>query len=417
TATNSAGSASATSMPTAAVQPAPQPPQNTGAPTITGTASQGNTLTASNGTWSGYPAPTYGYQWQDCDQNGQNCKAISGATSQTYTLTSADVGATVQVVVTATNSAGSASASSAATPVVQPTPVAPQNTAAPSVSGSATEGQVLSAGNGTWTGTPAPSYSFQWQRCNSSGTGCAAISGATATSYTVLSADVASTLAVAVTAANSAGSATATSSATPVVRSAAGPLTSLLDDFNRPNNSGPPGPNWSHMPVSSSSSTNDLYITGGQVTGYAGSNGDYWNPQSYGPNSEVWVTVARKPTVDNDPVVLGLRFQNPGLSTASGYQAYYVYHSGQPDSWRISVRVNGVTKAILANGTGPTLNAGDEILFRAIGTTLELWRLSGGTWTKILNTTDSTITGAGYLNLSARDSAVRLANFGGGTLP
>jgi hypothetical protein len=74
--------------------------------------------------------------------------------------------------------------------------------------------------------------------------------------------------------------------------------------------------------ASSTAASNNLLITGQQVTGTAGSNADYWNAQQFGPGSEVWVTVATKPNVDNDPVVLGLRAQNPGLSTLSAYQMY-----------------------------------------------------------------------------------------------
>jgi hypothetical protein len=205
------------------------------------------------------------------------------------------------------------------------------------------------------------------------------------------------------------------SAASAVVVAAAGPLTPLLDNFARPNNTGPPGPNWTHMIVSSSSATNNLFITKGEVTGDAGTNADYWNPQEFGPNSEVWVTVAAKPTVDQDP--LGLRFLNPGAATASGYQAYYMYRSKQADQYKIISRVNGTTSTTLASVNGPTLNAGDQLLFRAIGPMLELWLSNAGTWTRILSAKDSTFTGAGYINLTARDGSVRLTNFGGGTLP
>ncbi len=170
------------------------------------------------------------------------------------------------------------------------------------------------------------------------------------------------------------------------------------------------------MVVSSTSSSSNLYITNQQATGKPGSNADFWNPQAYGPNSEVWVTVAVKPTLDQDPVVLGLRFQNPEASTASGYQAYYVYRSNQADQYKLVRRTNGVSTT-LASATGPTLNPGDELLFRALGTTLELWRLDAGTWTRILSTSDATYQSAGYLILTERDNTVRLANFGGGTLP
>jgi hypothetical protein len=93
-------------------------PQNTAAPTIGGTAEVGQTLTANNGTWSSDTTPTFAYQWQSCDTQGNNCASIAGATSQTYTVRSTDVGKTLRVVVTATNPSGASSATSAQTAVV-----------------------------------------------------------------------------------------------------------------------------------------------------------------------------------------------------------------------------------------------------------------------------------------------------------
>ena len=73
-------------------------PVNTVAPAVTGTATFGQTLTTTNGTWTGAPAPTFTYQWQRVTTN------ISGATSSTYVLVAADVGNTIRCVVKATNS-------------------------------------------------------------------------------------------------------------------------------------------------------------------------------------------------------------------------------------------------------------------------------------------------------------------------
>ena len=103
----------------------PTPPVNTSPPIISGTPQDGQTLTASTGSWSGTQPITYGFQWQRCDSGGANCVVIAGATGPTYLATSVDVGRTLRVVVTATNSAGSAGATSAATTVVQATSTQP----------------------------------------------------------------------------------------------------------------------------------------------------------------------------------------------------------------------------------------------------------------------------------------------------
>jgi len=98
-------------------------PTNSAAPTISGTPQVGQALTASPGTWNSQTTPTFAYQWQRCDTAGNNCASIAGATAQTYTVQSADVNTTLRVVVTATNSSGSSSATSAQTAVVsQPGP-------------------------------------------------------------------------------------------------------------------------------------------------------------------------------------------------------------------------------------------------------------------------------------------------------
>jgi hypothetical protein len=94
---------------------AQQAPGNRTPPTIAGTPQRGSTLTAIEGTWTGRAPITFAYQWLRCGPNGQNCAAIIGATGKTYLLRQADVGRTIRVRVTATNSQGSASAQSAAT--------------------------------------------------------------------------------------------------------------------------------------------------------------------------------------------------------------------------------------------------------------------------------------------------------------
>ncbi len=223
TATNSSGSGGATSSQTAVV--AALKPSNTTLPVISGSANVGQLLSVSEGSWGGSPPFSYTYQWETCNSAGASCKKITGATASSYRLIGSQVGDTMRAIVTAANSAGSASATTEVTGVVAVG--APVNTALPAISGTARDGQTLSASSGSWAGTEPISYAYQWQRCNSAGEGCSNISGATGSTYVLGHGDVGSTLRVTVTASNPGGSASSTSAASAVVAALAPSNTAL----------------------------------------------------------------------------------------------------------------------------------------------------------------------------------------------
>ena len=171
TATNAQGSAKVLSDPSAVVG-ALNAPLNTVAPTISGTAQQGATLTAGSGSWSGSPPISYAYKWQQCDSHGASCGNIGGAVGQTYALNGSDVGHTIRVEVTATNAAGSSSAVSGSSPVIVGPGSVPANTGRPAISGTLSEGSQVTVSQGGWQGATPLSYSFGWQRCDASGNNC-----------------------------------------------------------------------------------------------------------------------------------------------------------------------------------------------------------------------------------------------------
>ncbi|HTZ62759.1 MAG TPA: 6-bladed beta-propeller [Solirubrobacteraceae bacterium] len=210
TASNPGGEASATSQPSGVV--AALAPSNTRLPTISGIERDGQTLSASTGSWEGTPPISYAYQWQSCNEEGKSCTNILGATASTYVLGHGDVGTTLRVVVTASNAAGEVSATSEASGVVEA--LKPSNTALPAISGTAEEGQTLSASTGSWEGTPPLTYTYQWQDCDGLGESCMNIADATDSSYVLQASDVGSTVRVVVTAANMGGSASSVSEAT-----------------------------------------------------------------------------------------------------------------------------------------------------------------------------------------------------------
>jgi hypothetical protein len=106
--------------------------------------------------------------------------------------------------------------------VPPPAPGPPAAVASPIVTGVARAGRVLHTNQGTWSGTLPLSYTFQWQRCDASGSDCSDISGATGANHLLGDADVGSTLRARVTATNTEGSASAVSAPTALVSAAGG---------------------------------------------------------------------------------------------------------------------------------------------------------------------------------------------------
>ena len=162
-------------------------------PVISGAAVVGSTLTTTNGTWEGTPAPTFAYQWRRGSVN------ISGATATTYTLTASDLATMITCVVTGTNASGSVNAiSNALGPVA-----AFANATLPVISGITLTGATLTTTNGTWNGTAANTYTYQWTNNGVN------ISGATSNSYVISGGDFGAMISVVVTATNPVTSASA----------------------------------------------------------------------------------------------------------------------------------------------------------------------------------------------------------------
>jgi len=98
---------------TAATQAAPA---NVDPPTITGTATVGEVLTAHNGTWDNSPTD-FRYRWLRCNSSGSGCLLLA-ADGQTYRLGQVDVGHTMRVRVTAINADGATNARSQPSDIV-----------------------------------------------------------------------------------------------------------------------------------------------------------------------------------------------------------------------------------------------------------------------------------------------------------
>jgi acid phosphatase type 7 len=384
-------------------------PSNTSVPKISGSAAQGQTLTADPGAWTGTAPISYTYQWRRCDASGGGCVDIATATGSTYSVGSDDVGSTLVVVVNASNSAGSASAPSAPTAVVSATAVAPSNTSVPKISGSAAQGQTLAADPGAWTGTAPISYTYQWRRCDASGGGCVEIATATGSTYVVGSGDVGSTLVVVVNASNGAGSASAPSAPTPVVNAISDPVIAAAGDIA-----------CSSAPLTSGSSchfgvTSDLIASDPSITDVLtlGDNqydcGDYANYLSYFdptwgrfmpklhpvPGNHEYQTAPGGTTCLPSSTVAAQGyfdyFNGPGAATGPAGnrgQGYYSYDVG---TWHLIALNSNCSQVSCAAGSPQETWLKNDLATHPAACTLAYWhhpRFSSGEHGDNLNVTD-----------------------------
>ena len=160
------------------------------APTLTGSAIVGSTLTVNVGTWNGSNIE-YSYSWF------RNEDPIWSANAATYVLTTSEEGFTVKCAVSAYNAVGEAVANTDPTAVVVYDP--PVATVDPVITGTASVGSVLSVSDGTWVGTPTITYQWQWAHTSTN------ITGANTNSYTVSAEDTNRSITCVVTATSNSG--------------------------------------------------------------------------------------------------------------------------------------------------------------------------------------------------------------------
>jgi hypothetical protein len=157
---------------------------NVSAPTLTSEDSVDQTISAANGSWSGSQPITFSYQWFACTNAvyaavttaptaappaGAGCAAISGATAQTFKLTSSQSGKHVIVQVKASNTLNGTPpvlATATKTSISNgPIRQAPTMSLAPSTSGVMHVGETASTTTGNWLGFPAPTKTYDWYIC------------------------------------------------------------------------------------------------------------------------------------------------------------------------------------------------------------------------------------------------------------
>lgn len=147
----------------------------------TGTTAVGSTLTAGART---PVAATVSYQWQRATTAAGTYSSVSGATAATRVLVIGDLGYYFKVIATGTGVYGGAATSTASARVTTPL------TGIAAITGTTTVGSVLTAGALAPAGGTA---TYQWKR------NTVAIAGATANTYTLVAADLGTTITVTAT--------------------------------------------------------------------------------------------------------------------------------------------------------------------------------------------------------------------------
>ncbi len=194
------------------------------------------------------------------------------------------------------------------------------------------------------------------------------------------------------------------------------PTTAVLDNFNRTENPLSDGGKWTG---GTWGSTGVLATNGTQVyyTGTSSNPQYYRNDQTYGPDCEVYCTVAVKPGSNSGFGWLHARIQQVGSAAADGYVIRIVEVVAGTDTVEI-YRLDNGSFTLLGSAFSQELAAGDSVGFEAVGSTLSVYyKASAGSWTSLGSRTDTTYASAGYIGIGgATNTAFRLDDFGGGTV-
>ena len=213
---NNASGPSAESAPSENVVPSATPPAVPDAPTIGAvSAGSGQIQVAFTPSASNNGSTILSYTATCTSSNGGASGNHAGSTTP-ITVTGLTNGKTYTCTVLAHNAVGNSAPSAASSSITLTT--APANTTLPMITGTPTVQRTLTAHHGHWTGAPAPTFAYQWQRCSAAGAGCANIAHATKTAYTLTLADLDHRVRVVVTATNIAQSKKKSSAVTALVK-------------------------------------------------------------------------------------------------------------------------------------------------------------------------------------------------------
>lgn len=199
------------------------------------------------------------------------------------------------------------------------------------------------------------------------------------------------------------------------------PTTPILDDFNR--SDGAIGSNWT-SPALQSADVAPTILTNVAIGGASAYGSAYWNPETFGPDSEVYMTIAAAASSWTNGQ-LTCRAQDINTASQDEYQLVISSTNGL-DVYRT---INDSQSAVLL-ALDDILGAGDSVGMcvktQGDDNLIEIWTETGSGWTEVGNVVDTgantsfpVIANAGYIAFSVfGNSAITrsIDNFGGGTV-
>ena len=207
---------------------------------------------------------------------------------------------------------------------------------------------------------------------------------------------------------NGEGALSGEASASPaVVVNPAEPL-SVLDGFNRANESPlSGGAKWSNG-VNGSNETGSQVVSNALACSKSTSCASWWNVAPYGPDTEVWGTVTTLPGAGNQ-LRLYARIQQPGSLAVDAYMLRTNQLAGIDEVYLERVDNSAFVRLLTV---GQELAVGDTLLLRASGSRLEAWLKHGSAWSRLGGVTDTTYPAAGFVGAGVRGTTGRLDDFG-----
>lgn len=180
------------------------------------------------------------------------------------------------------------------------------------------------------------------------------------------------------------------------------PTTGLLDDFNRAD--GALGANWSQPVAVAMPDT--VVIVSNQADTTTNRGSAYWNVETFGPDSEVYVTT---PLWDTTAIFLNM--VSVGAS-ADGYEVRGRFSPALTNVYRMDSTVLTQLGADIAF-TGAN---GDSFGADNVAGSISAYYKRGGTWNTLGSRSDSTY-GAGYIGMEVIEPTFgALDDFSGGTV-